>query len=63
MGIPEHLIYLLEHLYDKLVATVRTECGDTEYFWIGKGARQGCILSQMLFNLYAERIMRGRIGK
>jgi len=58
MGIPEHLISLLHNLYDKQTATVRTEHGDTEQFGIGKGVRQGCILSPMLFNLYAERVMR-----
>lgn len=58
MGIPEHLIELVHKLYDKQEATVRTEYGDTEFFSIGKGVRQGCILSPSLFNLYAEEIMR-----
>ena len=58
MGFPEHLIVLLRNLYLNQQATVRTEHGETNSFNIGKGVRQGCILSQTLFNLYAERIMR-----
>lgn len=58
MGFPEHLIHLLHNLYDNQEAVVRTEFGDTENFGIGKGVRQGCILSPSLFNLYAERVMR-----
>jgi Reverse transcriptase (RNA-dependent DNA polymerase) len=58
MGFPEHLIALLHNLYDNQEATVRTEQGETESFGIGKGVRQGCILSPALFNLYAERVMR-----
>ncbi len=58
MGIPQHLIYLMRNLYLNQQATVRTEFGDTDAFGIGKGVRQGCILSPSLFNLYAERIMR-----
>ena len=57
MGIPEHLICLLRHLYAGQEATVRTGHG-TDWFQIGKGVRQGCILSPCLFNLYAEYIMR-----
>src|SRR5574337_516298 len=58
MGIPDHLICLLRNLYAGKEATVRTEHGTTDWFQIGKGVRQGCILSPCLFNLYAEYIMR-----
>ena len=58
MGIPNHLIYLLRNLYAGQEATVRTGHGTTDWFQIGKGIRQGCILSPCLFNLYAEYIMR-----
>ena len=57
MGIPDHLICLLRNLYAGQEATVRTEHGTTDWFHIGKGVRQGCILSLCLFNLYAEYIM------
>ena len=56
MGIPDHLICLLRNLYAGQEATVRTGHG-TDWFQIGKGVRQGCILSPCLFNLYAEYIM------
>ena len=58
MGVPEHLIVLLHNLYDSQEATERTEVGETDYFGIGKGVRQGCILSSTLINLYAENIMQ-----
>ena len=58
MGIPEHLICLLRNLYAGQEATVRTGHGTTDWFQIGKGVRQGCLLSPCLFNLYAEYIMR-----
>ena len=58
MGIPDHLICLLRNLYADQEATVRTEHGTTDWFQIGKGVCQGCILSPYLFNLYAEYIMR-----
>ena len=58
MGIPEYLICLLRNLYAGQEATVRTGHGTTDWFQIGKGVRQGCILSPCLFNLYAEYIMR-----
>ena len=58
MGIPDHLICLLRNLYAGQEATVRTGHGTTDWFPIGKGVRQGCILSPSLFNLYAEYIMR-----
>ena len=58
MGIPEHLICLLRNLYAGQEATVRTGHGTTDWFQIGKGVRQGCILSSCLFNLYTEYIMR-----
>ena len=58
MGIPDHLTCLLRNLYADEEATIRTEHGTTDWFQIGKGVRQGCILSPCLFNLYAEYIMR-----
>ena len=58
MGIPDHLTCLLRNLYAGQEATVRTGHGPTDWFQIGKGVRQGCILSPCLFNLYAEYIMR-----
>ena len=58
MGIPDHLTCLLRNLYAGQEATVRTEHGTTDWFQIGKGVRQGCILSPCLFNLCAEYIMR-----
>ena len=58
MGIPDHLICLLRNLYAGQEATVRTGQGTTDWFQIGKGVHQGCILSPCLFNLYAEYIMR-----
>ena len=58
MGIPDHLTCLLRNLYAGQEATVRTGHGTTDWFQIRKGARQGCILSPCLFNLYAEYIMR-----
>ena len=62
MGIPDHLSCLLRNLYFKKSAgqeaTVRTGHGTTDWFQIGKGVHQGCILSLCLFNLYAQNIMR-----
>ena len=58
LGIPDHLTCLLRNLYAGQEATVRTGHGTTDGFQIGKGVRQGCILSPCLFNLYAEYIMR-----
>ena len=58
MGIPDHLTCLLRNLYAGQEATVRTGHGTTDWFQIGKGVGQGCILSPRLFNLYAEYIMR-----
>ena len=57
MGIPDHLTCLLRNLYPGQEATVRTGHGTTNWFQIGKGVRQGCILSLSLFNLYAEYFM------
>ena len=57
MGIADHLICLLRNLYGGQEAKVRTEQGETDWFQIGKGVRQGYILSPCLFNLYAEYIM------
>ena len=56
-GIPDNLTYLLKNLYSGQEATVRTGHGTTDWFQIGKGVCQGCILSPCLFNLYAEYIM------
>ena len=56
MGIPDHLTCLLRNLYAGQEATVRTGHGTTDWFQIGKGVHQGCILSHCLFNLYAEYI-------
>ena len=58
MGIPDHLTCLLRNLYAGQVATARTGHGTTDWFQIGKGVRQGCILLPCLFNLHAEYIMR-----
>ena len=58
MGIPDHLTCLLRNLYAGQEATVRTGHGTTDWFRIGKGVCQGCILSPCLFNFYAEYIMR-----
>ena len=58
MGISDHLICLLRNLYVGQEATVRTGHGTTDWFQIGKGGCQGCILSPCLFNLYAGYIMR-----
>ena len=58
MGLPYHLTCLLRKLYAGQEATVRTGQGTMDWFKIGKGVHQGCILSLCLFNLYAEYIMR-----
>ena len=58
MGIPDHLTCLLRNLYADQEATVRTGHGTTDWFQIGKGIHQGCILSLCLFNLYAKHIIR-----
>ena len=58
MGIPDHLTCLLRNLYAGQEATVRTGHGTTDWFQIGKGVCQGCMLSPCLFNLYAEYIMK-----
>ena len=58
MGIPDHLTCLLRNLYAGQEATVRTGHGTTDWFQIGKGVRQGCILPPCLFNLYAEYIIQ-----
>ena len=61
MGIPDHLICLLRNLYAGQEATVRIGHGTTDWFQIGKGVHQGCILSPCLLNLYAEYIMRNAV--
>ena len=58
MGIQDHFTYLLRNLYIGQEATVRTGHGTTDWFQIGKGVPQGCILSPCLFKLYAEYIMQ-----
>ena len=58
IGIPEHLTCLLRNLYAGQEATVRTGHGTTDWFQVGKGVCQGCVLSPCLFNLHAEYIMR-----
>ena len=58
MGIPDHLTCPLRNLYAGEEATIRTGHGTTNWFQIGKGVCQGCILSPCLFNLYAEYIMQ-----
>ena len=58
MGRPDHLTCLLRNLYAGQEATVRTGHGTVDWFQIGKGVCQGCILSPCLFNFYAEYIMR-----
>ena len=58
MGIPDHLTRLLRNLYSGQEETMRTGHGTRDWFQIGKGVRQGCMLSPYLFNLYAEYIMR-----
>ena len=64
MEIPDHLTCLLRNLYTGQEATVITGHGTTDWFQIGKGVHQGCILSPCLFNLYAEYIMRNtRLGE
>ena len=61
MGIPDLLTCLLRHLYAGQEATVRTGHGKTDWFQIGKGVLQGCILSPCLFNVYAEYIMQNAV--
>ena len=61
MGIPDHLTYLLGNLYAGQEPTVRTGHGTTDWFQIGKGVCQGCILSPSLFNLLAEYIMQNAV--
>ena len=61
MGFPSHIIELIKNLYHDQEATVRTSNGNTEWFGIGRGVRQGCILSPNLFNIYSEDIMRNAL--
>ena len=61
MGIPDHLTCLLRNLYAGQEATIRTGHGTTDWFQIGKGVHQGCILSPCFFNFYAEYIMRNAV--
>ena len=62
MGVSVHLIVLMRTLYTKQEATIRTEFGETDTINIGKGVRQVCMLSPLLFNIYAENIMREALG-
>ena len=62
MRIPDHFTCLLRNLYARQEATVRTGRGTMDWFQIGKGVRQGCILSPFLFNLYAEYIIHPWAG-
>ena len=61
MEIPDHLTCILKNLYAGQEATIKTGHGTTDWFQIGKGVCQGCILSPCLFNLYAEYIMRNAV--
>ena len=63
MGFPIHIIDLIKNLYTSQKATVRTTHGLTDFFEIGQGVRQGCILSPYLFNIYAEQVMREALEK
>ena len=58
MGMPDHLTFVLRNMYTGQEATVRTRHGTTDWFKIGTGVHQGCILSLGLFNIYSEYIMR-----
>ena len=58
LGIPDHLTSLLRNMYAGQETAVRTGCGTVDWFQIGKGVRQGCILSPLLFNLYVEYIIQ-----
>ena len=61
MGMPDHLTCLLRNLYAAQVATIRTRHGTTDWFQIGKGVRQGCILLPGLFNFYAEGVFCAKL--
>ena len=63
MGVPTHLVVFLRYMYANQRAAVTTEVGEMEEFDIGKGVRQGYILSPLLFNIYAEKIMREDLDK
>ena len=64
IGVPDHLTCLLRNLYGGQEVTVQTKCWTTDWFKIGKGVGQGCILSPCLFNVYAEYIMQNdRLGE
>ena len=57
-GFPNHFVKVISKLYADQKSAVRTSRGDTDWFQIGRGVRQGCILSPQLFNIYSEQIMR-----
>lgn len=61
MGFPQHIIELLAHLYQDQMATVRAACRMSDFFPIGPGVRQGCIVSPTLFTIYTEDIIREAI--
>jgi len=61
MGFPQHIVLLLKTMYEEQKAAVRTSYGLTEWFGIGQGGRQGCILSPHLFNIYSKTIMRNAL--
>ena len=63
MGVPEHIIVVLKTIYTNQESTVRTEYSETSNIPIGKGVRQGCTPSPLVFNIYAERIMRDDLEK
>ena len=63
MGVPEYLIVVLRNLQTNQESTIRTEYGETSNIPIGKGVRQGCILSPLLYNIYADTIMRDVLEK
>ena len=62
MGFPKHIILLIKNLYENQTATVKTSYGLSDFFQIGQGVRQGCILSPNLFNIFSEQIMRSALA-
>ena len=62
MGFPKHIILLIKNLYENQTATVKTSYGLSDFFQIGQGVVQGCILSPNLFNIFSEQIMRSALA-